>query len=65
MESGPSIALIGTLDTKGEEIAYVRDRLLALAARPLVIDTGILGEPDGCEPDIPHAEVAAAAGDDL
>src|SRR5829696_8461024 len=65
MESGPWIALIGTLDTKGEEIAYVRDRLRALGARPLVIDTGILGEPDGCEPDIPHAEVAAAAGDDL
>src|ERR671910_3527337 len=65
MESGPWIALIGTLDTKGEEIGYVRDRLLALGARPLVIDTGILGEPSGCEPDIPHAEVAAAAGDDL
>ena len=65
MENGPWIALIGTLDTKGEELAYVRDRLLALGARPLVIDTGILGEPQGCEPDIPHAEVAAAAGDDL
>ena len=65
MHDGPWIALIGTLDTKGEEIAYVRDRLRALGARPLVIDTGILGEPLGCEPDIPHAEVAAAAGDDL
>ena len=60
MDSAPWIALIGTLDTKGEEIAYVRDRLRALGARPLVIDTGILGEPQGCEPDIPHAEVAAA-----
>src|SRR5829696_39645 len=65
MESGPWIALIGTLDTKGEEIAYVRDRLRALGARPLVIDTGILGEAAGITPDIPHAEVAAAAGDDL
>jgi uncharacterized protein (UPF0261 family) len=61
----PHVALIGTLDTKGEEIAYVRDRLRALGARPIVIDTGILGEPAGCEPDIAHAEVAAAAGDDL
>jgi uncharacterized protein (UPF0261 family) len=34
----PQIALIGTLDTKGEEIAYVRERLAALGARPLVID---------------------------
>jgi uncharacterized protein (UPF0261 family) len=61
---GPSIALIGTLDTKGEEIAYVRDRLRALGAQPVVIDTGILGEP-GCVADVPRAEVAAAAGDDL
>jgi uncharacterized protein (UPF0261 family) len=65
MASAPWIALIGTLDTKGEEIAYVRDRLRALGARPVVIDTGILGEPHGCAPDISHAEVAAAAGDDL
>jgi uncharacterized protein (UPF0261 family) len=61
----PWIALIGTLDTKGEEIGYVRDRLRALGARPLVIDTGILGEPAGIEPDFPHAEVASAAGDSL
>ena len=26
----PAVALIGTLDTKGDEIAYVRDRLTAL-----------------------------------
>jgi len=61
----PWIALIGTLDTKGEEIAYTRDRLRALGARPIVIDTGILGEPSGITPDIPHAEVASAAGDAL
>ena len=65
MAQDPWIALIGTLDTKGDEIAYVRDRLRALGARPIVIDTGILGEPAGCEPDVSHAEVAAAAGDDL
>ena len=64
MRRDPWIALIGTLDTKGEEIAYVRDRLRALGARPVVIDTGILGEA-GCEADVPRAEVAAAAGDDL
>lgn len=61
----PGIALIGTLDTKGAEIAYVRDRLRALGAEPIVIDTGILGEPDGIVADVPHAQVAAAAGDDL
>ena len=66
MPKDPWIALIGTLDTKGDEIAYTRDRLRALGARPIVIDTGILGEPSGgITPDIPHAEVASAAGDAL
>jgi uncharacterized protein (UPF0261 family) len=59
------VVVIGTLDTKGEEIAYVRERLRALGARPLVVDSGILGEPYGCAPDVSRAEVAAAAGDDL
>jgi uncharacterized protein (UPF0261 family) len=61
----PGIALIGTLDTKGAEIAYVRDRLRALGARPLVVDSGILGEADGIEPDVTRTEVARAAGRDL
>jgi uncharacterized protein (UPF0261 family) len=61
----PGIALIGTLDTKGAEIAYVRDRLRALGVQPLVIDSGILGEPLGCEPDVTRAEVARAAGHEL
>ena len=40
-----AVALIGTLDTKGDEIAYVRDRLAALGVGAVVIDSGILGEP--------------------
>jgi uncharacterized protein (UPF0261 family) len=63
--SDPHVALIGTLDTKGAEIAYVRDRLRALGVRPLVIDSGILGEPDGCVPDVPREEVARAGGHEL
>jgi uncharacterized protein (UPF0261 family) len=61
----PGIALIGTLDTKGAEIAYVRDRLRALGARTVVVDSGILGEPEGCTPDVSRAEVARAGGHDL
>ena len=56
------VLLIGTLDTKGREIAYVRDRLRALGAEVLVLDSGILGEPLDIVPDIPRAEVAVAAG---
>ena len=29
----PAVALIGTLDTKGDEIAYVRERLAGAAGR--------------------------------
>ncbi len=65
MPQDPGIALIGTLDTKGAEIGYVRDRLRALGARPLVVDSGILGEADGIEPDVTRDEVARAAGHDL
>jgi uncharacterized protein (UPF0261 family) len=57
-----TVLLIGTLDTKGREIAYVRDRLRGMGVGTLVLDSGILGEPLGCEPDITRAEVARAAG---
>jgi uncharacterized protein (UPF0261 family) len=62
--SRPVIATIGTLDTKGAEIAYVRERIEALGGEALVIDTGILGEP-GCRADVSRREVARAAGHDL
>jgi uncharacterized protein (UPF0261 family) len=55
----PAVALIGTLDTKGDEIAYVRERLEALRVDAIVIDSGILGEPS-YPPDFTHEEVAAA-----
>ena len=57
-----TVLLIGTLDTKGREIAYLSDRVRALGLGTLVLDSGILGEPLGCEPDITRAEVARAAG---
>ena len=64
MSQQPGIALVGTLDTKGAEIAYVRDRLLALGTQPVVIDSGILGEP-GCAADVSREEVARAGGHEL
>jgi uncharacterized protein (UPF0261 family) len=65
LSDGPRIALIATLDTKGEEVAYVRARIRALGADAVVIDSGILGEPSGCEPDVSRAEVARAGGHEL
>lgn len=57
-----NVVLIGTLDTKGVEFAYVRDRLRALGLTTTVVDIGILGEPLGIEPDIDHAAVARYGG---
>lgn len=59
-----TVVLPGTLDTKGREYAFVRARLLDAGVTPMVIDFGVLGEPS-IRPDIPAAEVAAAAGADL
>ena len=57
-----AILLIGTLDTKGPEIAYVRDRIRALGGDALILDSGILGEPVDIVPDITRSDVALAAG---
>jgi uncharacterized protein (UPF0261 family) len=58
------VLLLGTLDTKGDEYRYVRDRLVELGCDVLLVDAGILGEPT-LAPDISRAEVAGAIGADL
>jgi uncharacterized protein (UPF0261 family) len=58
----PGVALIATLDTKGPEVAYLRSQLHTLGIPTIVLDTGILGEPLGIEPDISHAELAEFGG---
>ena len=60
----PTVVLMGTLDTKGREYAFVRARLAAAGVTPLLVDFGVLGEPS-IEPDIGSAEVARAGGADL
>jgi uncharacterized protein (UPF0261 family) len=56
-----TVVLMGTLDTKGREYAFVRDRLRDAGVVALVVDVGILGEPP-FPPDVSAAEVAALAG---
>jgi uncharacterized protein (UPF0261 family) len=56
-----SVLLIGTLDTKGTEFAYVRDRLKAAGVAVLVADAGVMGPP-AFEPDISRDAIFAAAG---
>ncbi|HEY2280202.1 MAG TPA: Tm-1-like ATP-binding domain-containing protein [Streptosporangiaceae bacterium] len=59
-----TVVLVGTLDTKGAENEFVRDRLRAAGVDVLVVDTGVL-EPPGFPPDVTRQEVAAAAGADF
>jgi uncharacterized protein (UPF0261 family) len=61
----PTVLLIGTLDTKGDEYAYLAERLKLGGVDVLVADTGTGGPPHGLEPDIAAADVAAEAGADL
>jgi len=56
-----AVALVGTLDTKGQDFAFLAGRLRAAGAEVIVIDAGT-GEPDGLAPDIDGEAVAAAAG---
>ncbi len=62
--AGKRIAVIGTLDTKGAEHAYVADCLREFDHEPVLIDLGT-GGPATVMPDITREEVAAAGGLDL
>jgi uncharacterized protein (UPF0261 family) len=59
-----TVLIIGTLDTKGREYAYVRDLIRANGIKTLVLDAGVLGEPL-FEPDISADRVAEAGGASL
>lgn len=59
-----TIAVLATLDTKGQEAEYLRERLEALGAEALLIDIGVVGEPQA-RPDVTREEVAAAGGTPL
>jgi uncharacterized protein (UPF0261 family) len=60
----PTIAVLGTMDTKGEEHAFVAEQIRQRGHKVLIIDAGTLEEPK-LKPDITRTEVAAAAGVDL
>lgn len=64
MRGMKTIAVLGTLDSKGEEHAYVADIIRSRGFRVLMIDVGSL-EPPTVRPDITREEVAAAGGVDL
>ncbi len=64
MRNGKTIAVLGTLDSKGEEHAFVADLIRKRGHTPLLIDVGSGGEPT-VKPDIDRFDVAAAGEIDL
>lgn len=58
------IVIIATLDTKGEEVSYLKELILKRGHQPLIIDIGCGGEAK-LEADITADEVARAAGTEI
>ncbi|MBT2405374.1 MULTISPECIES: Tm-1-like ATP-binding domain-containing protein [unclassified Streptomyces] len=59
-----NVVLVGTLDTKGVEYGWLRERLLRAGVEVVLVDTGIMGEPR-MPADVPREAVARAAGTEL
>ncbi len=59
-----TIVIVGTLDTKGEEVKYIRELIEKRGHKTIVVDGGMLGKPL-FQPDISREEVADAAGTNL
>ncbi len=60
----PTVVLVGTLDTKGQEYAYLADRIRESGVDVVLVDAGIVGAPQ-TTPDVSREEVAAAVGADV
>lgn len=64
MTEGKSILIISTLDTKGVETSYLREKIKELGGKPIVLDVSMRGKAQG-EVEIPAQEVAEAGGSSL
>lgn len=62
--SSPTVLLLGALDTKGAEYAFVRERLAASGVETLVVDFGVQGEAQ-ITADVDRRAVAHEGGADL
>ena len=59
-----TVVLLGTLDTKGVEYAFLKERIEAAGCTVITMNVGILGDPD-YEVDVSRRDVAKAAGADI
>ena len=60
-----TVAMIGSFDTKGEEYAFLRERMLENGVDVIAINTGTLGTTDLFPVDVEADEVAEASGTPL
>lgn len=59
-----TVVIVGALDTKGADFAFVKREIEGHGVRTLVVDFGVMGRA-GLEPDIRREQVVVAAGGDL
>jgi uncharacterized protein (UPF0261 family) len=59
-----TVVLLGALDTKGDEYAFIRDQVIEAGCDVLMINAGVLGDPD-YPIAFSRADVAAEAGSDI
>ena len=56
-----TIGIISTMDTKGAECGLLKERIEGLGYQPLIIDVGVMGEPQ-IWADLTRQEIALAGG---
>ena len=61
---GKTVVIVGALDTKGKEFAFVKEIIEEAGLDTRVVDFGVMGEP-AFEPEVAREEVAEAGGGDL
>ncbi len=59
-----AVVILATLDTKAEEAEFLRRQVVALGAKAIVIDLGVVGTP-GMVADVGREQVAEAGGGNL
>jgi uncharacterized protein (UPF0261 family) len=64
MNRKKTVLLVGTCDTKGDEICFMRDVIESENVKCMVMDIGLMKDPM-IKPDITRQEVAAASGHTL
>ena len=64
MVKDTTILVIGTFDTKSDELAYLRERIEAQGAATVCMDVGVLGDV-AIPVDIDKHKVASAAGSSI